>query len=58
MRLEVKKTDVLQRMNAPKVSEVLNITRQAVYQWGETIPESSAFKLIKVFPDLPHKYVS
>lgn len=58
MRLEVKTTDVLQRMNAPKVGEMLNITRQAVYQWGEYVPESAAFKLIKFFPDLPHKYVS
>lgn len=58
MRLEVKKVDVLDRMKAPKIGKTLSITRQAVYQWGETIPETAAFKLIKILPDLPHKFVA
>lgn len=58
MRIEMKTSDVLARLNAPKVARILKITRQAVYQWGELVPEAAAFKLLESEPSLPHKRVS
>ena len=58
MKLEIKKADVLKRMSAPQIGRALNITRHAVYQWGELVPEASAFKLLKVDPKIPHRYVA
>lgn len=58
MRLEVKTEDALKVLKAPAIGRELKITRQAVYQWGEFVPESSAFKLIKIKPEIPHKYVA
>lgn len=58
MRIEMKTSDVLAQFNAPNIAKTLNITRQAVYQWGEFVPEKSAFKLLALNPSLPHKKVS
>lgn len=58
MRIEMKTRDVLARFNAPKIAKKLKITRQAVYQWGETVPEKSAFKLLEVDPAIPHLRVA
>lgn len=58
MKLEIKTKDVLKRMNAPQIGRTLKITKQAVYQWGDLVPEASAFKLLKVDPNIPHKYVA
>lgn len=30
------------------IADLLNISRQAVYQWGETVPELSAYKLREI----------
>lgn len=57
MRIEMKTSDVLARFNAPKVASILKITRQAVYQWGELVPEAAAFKLLESEPTIPHKRV-
>lgn len=59
MRIEMKTSDVLSRFkNAPKVAKILNVTKQAVYQWGDLVPEAAAFKLLEIEPSLPHKRVS
>ena len=58
MRIEMKTSDVLARFNAPKVAQTLKITRQADYQWGELVPEKSAFKLLAVDPSIPHQKVA
>ncbi|MFU8927528.1 Cro/CI family transcriptional regulator [Acinetobacter puyangensis] len=58
MRIEMKTADVLARFNAPKIAKVLKITRQAVYQWGELVPEAAAFKLLETEPTLPHRKVA
>lgn len=42
----VKKSDVLEYFGGvSKAANALGITRSAVSQWDETIPESSAYKL-------------
>lgn len=58
MRIEMKTSDVLALFNAPKIAKVLKITRQAVYQWGELVPEAAAFKLLEAEPQIPHKRVA
>ncbi len=58
MDIEMKTSDVLARHNAPKVAETLKITRQAVYQWGDLVPEKSAFKLLLADPQIPHRKVA
>lgn len=58
MRIKMKTSDVLDRFNAPKIAKVLKITRQAVYQWGEFIPETAAFKLLEADSEIPHKRVA
>ncbi|MHA3083761.1 Cro/CI family transcriptional regulator [Acinetobacter sp. ANC 5383] len=57
MRIEMKTSDVLDRFNAPKIARILKITRQAVYQWGDLVPEAAAFKLLESCPNLPHKRI-
>ncbi|MCG2575174.1 Cro/CI family transcriptional regulator [Acinetobacter sp. ME22] len=54
----MKTSDVLARFNAPKIAQILKITRQAVYQWGELVPEASAFKLLESDPKIPHKRIA
>lgn len=60
----MKTADVLEHFDNDiyKVAEVLGITRQAVEQWGEVVPERSAYKLqvltndkLKVDPALYRK---
>ncbi len=58
MRIEMKTCDVLARSSAPKVAKILKITRQAVYQWGDFVPEKSAFKLLVTDPEIPHVKVT
>lgn len=58
MHIEMKTSDVLARHNAPKVAHTLKITRQAVYQWGDLVPERSALKLLLADPEIPHKKVA
>lgn len=58
MQIEMKTSDVLARFNAPKVAQTLKSTRQAVYQWGELVPEKSAFKLLIMDPSIPHQKVA
>ena len=36
---------------AAAVARRIGVSRQAVFQWKDRIPESSAWKLIKAYPD-------
>lgn len=46
LEVSVKKSDVLEYFGGvSKAANALGITRSAVSQWDETIPESSAYKL-------------
>ncbi|RSE33405.1 Cro/CI family transcriptional regulator [Acinetobacter junii] len=59
MRIEMKTKDVLSQFkNAPRVAKILKVTKQAVYQWGELVPEAAAFKLLEIEPSLPHRRIS
>ncbi len=58
MRLEMKTSDVLARQKAAQIAKKLKITRQAVSQWGEIVPEKSAFKLLELDPSIPHQKVA
>lgn len=46
MRIEMKTSDVLARFNAPKIAKLLKISRQAVYQWGEFVPEAAVLNCL------------
>ena len=37
------------------VANAIGITKQAVSQWGETVPEASALKLLRIDPSIKHK---
>ena len=39
------------------VAEAIGISKQAVSQWGEVVPESSALKLLLVAPKIKHKKI-
>lgn len=42
----MKKSDVLEYFGgAAKTASALGVTRSAVSQWGDTVPESSAYKI-------------
>jgi DNA-binding transcriptional regulator YdaS (Cro superfamily) len=36
---------------AAAVARKIGVSRQAVFQWGDYIPESSAWKLLRAYPD-------
>ena len=36
---------------AAAVARRIGVSRQAVFQWGDHIPESSAWKLLRAYPD-------
>ncbi|RKG45143.1 MULTISPECIES: Cro/CI family transcriptional regulator [Acinetobacter] len=37
------------------IANAIGITKQAVSQWGQTVPEASALKLLRVDPTIKHK---
>ncbi len=37
------------------VAKAIGITKQAVSQWGDVVPEASALKLLRVKPAIKHK---
>lgn len=56
-KLIISKGDLLEEVKPTKVAEVLGISRSAVSQWGEIIPELSAKKILELMPQIPHKYI-
>ena len=59
MHLIMKTEEVLDFLNINKaaLARALNITTSSVSQWGEYIPETSAYKIKSMHPDVPHKFV-
>lgn len=55
--LVIQKGDLLQELKAAQVAKTLGISKSAVSQWGEIVPELSAKKLLEVMPSLPHQYI-
>lgn len=37
------------------IAKAIGITKQAVSQWGDVVPEASALKLLRVDPSIKHK---
>jgi len=56
MYLIMKTEEVLDFLNINKaaLARALNITTSSVSQWGEYIPETSAYKIKSMHPDVPH----
>ena len=54
--LVILKSDLLQVEKATGIAKMLGISKSAVSQWGEIIPELSAKKLLELNPKLPHQY--
>jgi DNA-binding transcriptional regulator Cro len=49
----MKKAFAIKKMDGVKpLADLLRIRRQAVYQWGEDVPELQAYKLRDLRPDL------
>lgn len=55
--LVIQKSDLLRTEKAADVAKKLGISKSAVSQWGEIIPELSAKKLLELSPELPHTYI-
>lgn len=55
--LVIQKSELLQELKRVQIANILGISKSAVSQWREVIPELSAKKLLEVMPSLPHKYV-
>lgn len=49
----MKKSFAIKQMAGVKaLAELLGIERQAIYQWGDNVPELRAYKLRELRPDL------
>jgi hypothetical protein len=49
----MKKSFAIKQMNGVKpLAALLKIHRQAIYQWGENVPELNVYKLRELRPDL------
>lgn len=55
MQILMKKEDALKTFRSPSgIAKAIGVTKQAVSQWGDTVPEASALKLLRVNPSIPH----
>lgn len=58
MKIVMKKSQILPLFKSKsEIARVLGITRQSVQGWGEILPESSATKLLVIYPNLPHQKI-
>lgn len=56
MQILMKKNDAIQAFkNKVGVANAIGITKQAVSGWGDIVPETSALKLLRKKPNIPHK---
>lgn len=56
MYIKMRKDDAIKSIGTPKtVAEKIGVTKQAVSQWGEHVPEVSALKLLRIDPNIPHE---
>lgn len=55
MQITMKKQDALNAFKRPSaIARAIGVTKQAVSQWGEIVPETAALKLLRVNPSIPH----
>lgn len=55
MEVLIKTEDAINTCNgASKIAEILDISRAAISQWGEYVPEASARGLLILYPSIPH----
>lgn len=56
MRIVMKKEDAIHAFKTKVgIAKAIGITKQAISQWGDFVPEESALKLLRVDPRIPHK---
>lgn len=59
MQIVLKMSDVLSVFKyKTRIAKEIGITKQAVSQWGETIPNESALILVRKNPTLPHTEIN
>lgn len=59
MHIVMKTSDALDAFKTKvRIAKEIGITRQAISQWGEVVPEESALKLLRKNPAIPHREVS
>lgn len=59
MHIVMKTSDALAIFKTKvRIAQEIGITKQAVSQWGETVPDESALKLLRKKPEIPHQEVS
>jgi len=59
MLIQMRKEDAFQAVGRPKaIAEAIGVTRQAISQWGEFVPENSALKLLRLNPNIPHAVIN
>ncbi|WP_411684269.1 Cro/CI family transcriptional regulator [Acinetobacter indicus] len=55
MHIVMKTSDAVKAFKSKaKVASAIGISKQAVSQWGDTVPEASALKLLRVDPTISH----
>lgn len=58
MHIVMKTADALEAFKTKvRIAKEIGITKQAVSQWSETVPEESALKLLRKNPAIPHKEI-
>ena len=56
MTLVVKKSDAVRAYGSKaKLAKTLGVTRQAISQWGDYLPELQAMRLIFINDTIPHQ---
>jgi len=55
MQIVMKTADAIEAFkNKSGIAKALGISKQAVSQWGEMVPETSALKLLRLDPAIRH----
>lgn len=55
MEVLIKTEDAIAVCNgAARIAEILGVSRSAISQWGDYVPEVSARGLLILYPHIPH----
>lgn len=55
MEVLIKTEDAIAVCNgAARIAEILGVSRSAISQWGDYVPEVSARGLLILYPQIPH----
>ena len=56
MQIVMNTSDAIKAFNSKAgIAKAIGISKQAVSQWGEVVPEVSALKLLRIDPTIKHK---